>query len=156
MKDEKIRLTDPEITPTPEVIEKAIGASYRAYQEFQKALVEFEIQHEWKYYPSPMCGKCWLARGQYRYTTPRGANKEKVIYWSSAWDGYFNVAIWFKEMNRAEILRADISDETRQLIRNAKVFGPKMQTFPVEFEVRNTEPLADIYTLIRYKKRLEA
>jgi hypothetical protein len=156
MKDEKLRLRDPDIFPSTEVLAEVFGDSYGAYEVFRDALAGLDIELEWKYYPSPMCGKCWLAQGKYRYITPRGANKDKTIFWFSAWDGYFNVAIWFKEINRDEILRADVSDETKKLIRNAKLFSQKMRTFPLEFEVRTAEQLADIYTLIRYKKRLEA
>ena len=103
-----------------------------------------------------MCGKCWLAQGKYKWCTPRGAKKEKTIYWSAAWDKYFVVAIWFKEDNRPEILRADVSEKTKQLIRNGKMFGPKMRTFPVEFEVTDTGQIADICTLIKFKQKLEA
>ena len=66
------------------------------------------------------------------------------------------VAIWFKEDNRAEILRADVSEETKELIRKGKMFGPKMRTFPVEFEIRDTKQIADVCTLLKYKIRLEA
>jgi len=157
MKDENLRLRDPGIHPSQEVIAAAIGAeSYRAYEEFQHKLTEMEIEHEWKYYPSPMCGKCWLAQGKYRWTTPRGTNKEKNLYWFSAWDKYFVVAIWFKEDDRAEILKANVSEETKELIRNGKMFGPKMRTFPVEFEIRDTKQIADVCTLLKYKIRLEA
>ena len=156
MNDEKLRLRDPGITPTNQVLEEVLGKSYRAYEKFQSALPDLDIEHEWKYYPSPMCGKAWLAQGKFRWTTLRGTKKEKTIYWSSAWDGYFVVAIWFKEDNRAEILKADVSEETKQLIRKGKMFGPKMRTFPVEFEIIDAKQIADICTLIQYKKRLEA
>ena len=155
-KEHLLRLREPDITPTNEVLGKVLGNSYKAYIKLQEALPGLDIEHEWKYYPSPMCGKCWLAQGKFRHVTPRGAKKEKTIYWSSAWDKYFVVAIWFKEDNRAEILKADVSDETKQLIRNGKMFGPKMRTFPVEFEVTSGEQIADVCTLIQCKKRLEA
>ena len=156
MKDENLRLREPDIFPTEEVLGKVLGESYSAYEVFQDELPKLDIEHEWKYYPSPMCGKCWLARGMYRYTTPRGANKEKNLYWSSAWDKYFVVAIWFKEDNRDEILKSNVSEETKQLIRKGKMFGPKMRTFPVEFEITSSAQIADVCTLLRYKKRLEA
>ena len=151
-----MRLREADITPTPALLKEIIlGTSYDAYTKFQEGLEQVEIDQVWQYYPC-MGTKAWLARGVFKWITPRCANKEKNIYWLSAWDGYFRVAIWFKEKNRAEILNAYVSDETKKLIRSAKMLGPKMQTFPVEFEVRTTEPLADIFTLIKYKKRLEA
>jgi len=157
MDKEKIRLTDPAVTPTTDVIKAALGNnSYSTYQKFLSGLADLEIENEWKYYPQPMCGKCWLAQGKYRWTTPRGAKKEKTIYWLSVWDGYFCIAVWFKEDNRAEALRSDVSEDTKKLIRAGKMFGPKMRTFPVEFEVRDTKQVADIFTMLRLKQKLEA
>jgi len=155
MDKEKIRLTDPNVSPTEEVLKDAPGESYNAYTTFVDGLSNIDLEQIWQYYPC-FCGKAWMARGSYKWTTPRGANKEKNIYWLSAWDGYFSIAVWFKEMNRMEILKANVSEETKQIIRTAKIFGPKMQTFPVEFNVRTTEQLADVYELIRWKKKLEA
>jgi len=154
-KYEELRLREEGIFPTDEVLKKALGDSYPAYQTFQKGLAELDLSNEWKFYPC-VGTKAWMARGEYKWTTVRGANKTKNIYWLSVWDGYFHVAVWFKEMNRAEILKADISEETKQLIRGAKIFGPKMKTFPIEFQVKTTNQIQDIYTLIRYKKKLEA
>jgi len=154
MDAEKLRLRDPEIEPTGGIIKQALGDdSYVAFEEFQNALGRFDIELEWTYYKH--CSGSWLARGWYRWATPRGTNKEKVIFWLSAWDGFFNIAIWFLEKNRSEILGAEISEKTRQKIRDAKTLG-KMKTFPVEFEIKNTEDFEDIYTLINYKKSLEA
>ena len=64
------------------------------------------------------------------------------------------MAVWFKEKNRAEVLMADVSEKTKRLIRDAETMG-KMPTFPVMFDITTVEPLADIYTLLDCKKRLE-
>jgi len=152
-KHENLRLREPEINPTYEVLEKTIGGSFSAYETLQDELPRFDIEQEWTYYAG--CTKSWLAKGQYRWTTPRGTSKEKTIYWLSAWDGYFKVAVWFLEKNRREILSSSVSEKTKQLIREAKTLG-KMMTFPVEFNITTSEPLADIYTLINCKKNLEA
>ena len=150
---ENLRLRDPEAAPTNELLEKTFGTSYRTYQTFLDSLSGLELEQKWQFY-NCSC-KSWMARGIYRWTTPRGTNKEKNIYWLSAWDGFFKVAIWFLEKNRYEILKANLGDQTKQKIRTAKTLG-KMATFPLEFEITSPEPLADIYTLIKYKKQLEA
>jgi len=155
MNKEELRLKDPNIFPTEEVLKDALGQSYGAYTTFLDGLGKLDLEQIWQFYPC-VCGKAWMARGCYKWTTLRGANKEKNIYWLSAWDGYFNVAIWFKEINRVEILKANISEETKEFIRSAKMLGQKMKTFPVEFAIDATESLADIYELIKLKKRLEA
>ena len=155
MKYEALRLREQEISPTPEVLKTALGKSFSAYETFLKGLPKLDISNQWQYYPC-VGTKAWMARGEYKWTTPRGANKTKNIYWLSAWDKHFKMSIWFKEDNRTEILKSDVSEQTKQLIRKGKMFGPKMRTFPVEFEITTTEPIADIYTLIKLKKQLEA
>ena len=78
-----------------------------------------------------------------------------MLYWLHVYEEHFCVAIWFKEKNRTEILNADVSEETRQLIREAKEWSCKMPTFPVIFDITMSVPIDDIRVLIDYKKRLE-
>jgi len=148
---EKLRLRDPEAAPTSEVLEQTLGGSYAAYETFQDALPGLEIEQEWQWYTPH---KAWFAKGQHFWTTPRGTAKEKNLYWLHVFEGTFSVAVWFKEKNRMEILSADVSEKTIQLILDAKTMG-KVPTFPVVFDITTAEPLADIYTLLDYKKRLE-
>ena len=148
---EKLRLREPEVTPTSEVLEQALGDSYAAYETFQEALPSLEMEQEWQWYTPH---KAWFAKGQHWWTTPRGTRKEKNLYWLYVYEGYFSVAVWFKEKNRAEVLRTDVTEKTKQLISDAKTMG-KMPTFPVVFDITTVEPLADIYTLLDCKKRIE-
>jgi len=148
---EKLQLRDQIIIPTNAQLNQILGESYRAYEAFQNALPSLEIEQEWQWYtPS----KVWAGRGQHRWTTPRGTNKEKTLYWLYVFEGWFSVAVWFKEKNRGEILQADVSGGTKQLISDSETYG-KLPTFPVEFKVTSTEMLTDICTLIECKKRLE-
>ena len=151
-KYEKLRLREPEPAPTYEVLEKTLRGSFIAYETFQDELPRFDLEQNWQYYTGSC--KSWLGRGQYRWVTPRGTEKEKTIYWLSAWEGYFKVVIWFLEKNRREILNANLSEETKRKINDAKTFG-KMQTFPLEFEITVGKSLADVYTLINCKKQLD-
>ncbi|MCL2540628.1 MAG: DUF3788 domain-containing protein [Firmicutes bacterium] len=151
-KNNELRLRNHDEYPTPEVLEKVLGKSFDAYVAFQEALPELEIEQEWQWYTPH---KAWFARGQYRWTGPRGVDKEKTIYWAHFFDGYFNVAVWFKEKNRQELFSAKVSEGTKQLICNTATFG-KVPTFPVEIAVHTKEQLADIYELIKLKKKLEA
>lgn len=151
-KCEKLRLRDPETIPTSQTLEQVLGDSYAAYEAFQDGLPGLEIEQEWQWYTPH---KAWFGRGQYYYTTQRGARKEKTLYWLHVYEGFFGVAVWFKEKNRAEALKTDVSEKTKQLICGAKTFG-KMPTFPVEFDVTDDELITDIYTLIECKKRIES
>ena len=149
--NEKLRLRDPELMPTSELLEQTLGDSFSVYEAFQEALPGLEIEQEWQWYTPH---KAWFAKGQHFWTTPRGTKKEKTLYWLHVFEGCFNVAVWFLEKNRAEILHADVNESTKQLIRDAETMG-KMATFPVVFEITRAQQLADVCTLIECKKRLE-
>jgi len=137
--------------PSISDVEHALGDSYHAYETFQNSLPQFDIQQEWQWY-TPY--KAWFAKGQHKWTTPRGTKKEKTLYWLYIFNGHFSVAVWFKEKNRHEVLNANVSERAQQLILNAETMG-KLPTFPVLFDITSTELLADIYVLIECKKRLE-
>jgi len=149
--NEKLRLRDPEVQPTSELLEQTLGDSYAAYEAFQEALPGLEIEQEWQWYTPH---KAWFAKGKHSWTTTRRTKKEKNLYWLHVFEGSFNVAVWFLEKNRAEILNADVSESTKQLIRDAETMG-KMATLPVVFDIAKAQPLADVYTMIECKKRLE-
>ena len=148
---EKLQLRDCGITPTDEVLAQILGGSYAAYETFQDAMPDLEIEQEWQWYTPH---KAWFAKGQHFWITPRGTKKEKNLYWLHVYDGFFSVAVWFKEKNRAEILNADVSEKTKRIIRDAETMG-KMPTFPVVFNITSDEQFPDIYTLLNCKKGLE-
>ncbi|MDR2712004.1 MAG: DUF3788 domain-containing protein [Clostridiales bacterium] len=149
--NENLRLRDFSVTPTSYLLEQILGGSYAAYEAFFDALPGLDIEQEWQWYTPH---KAWFGRGQHFWTTARGAQKEKTLYWLHVFEGYFNVVVWFKEKNRAELLYANVSEKTKELIRDAKTMG-KVPTFPVTFNVTTPEPLTDIYSLLGCKKKME-
>jgi len=150
-KSENLQLRNREAMPTSEILEQTLGESYAAYEAFQEGLPNLDIEQEWQWYTPH---KAWFARGQHWWTTPRGTNKEKTLYWLYVYDGFFSVAVWFKEKNRSEAMKANVSEKTQQLILDAKTHG-KMPTFPVILDITTVELLSDIYALINCKKELE-
>jgi hypothetical protein len=150
-KHDKLQLRDREVIPTNEILKETLGSSYIAYEVFQEALPNFDIEQDWQWYTPH---KAWFAKGQYFWTTPRGAKKEKNLYWLHVYEGFFCVAVWFKEKNRNELLSADVNEQTKQIIRDAKLMG-KLPTFPVVFDITTVELFSDIYTLLDCKKKLE-
>jgi len=150
-KHDNLQLRDQRVAPTSDVLELTLGKSYDAYTAFLEGLPGLEIEQQWQWYTPH---KAWFARGQHRWTSPRGTQKEKTLYWLHVFDGSFDVAVWFKEKNRMEALEANVEKKTQQLILDADTMG-KMPTFPVVFEITTTEQLTDLYTLIECKKRLE-
>jgi len=147
----ELRLRDPEAAPTEETLIQTLGGSYAAYEAFQDALPGLDIEQEWQWYTPH---KAWFARGRHWWTSSRGAGKEKTLYWLHVFEGSFNVAVWFKEKNRAEAMKENVSEKTKRLIAESETFG-KVPTFPVVFEITGSEPLTDIYTMINCKKRID-
>jgi len=150
-KSEMLRLRDPEVAPTGVVLGQVLGDSYAAYEILQDELPRLEIEQEWQWYTPH---KAWFGRGQHFWTTTRGTHKEKTLYWLHVFEGYFDVAVWFKEKHRMEATNANVSEKTRQMILDAKTMG-KVPTFPVIFNITTPEPLADLFTLIECKKLIE-
>ena len=147
----KLQLRERKVMPTSEALKQVLGDSYAAYETFQKALSDIDIEQEWQWY---IPHKAWFARGQYRWTTTRGAMKEKTLYWLHVFEGYFSVAVWFKEKKRMEVLNADVSEKVKHMVLDAKTMG-NVPTFPVIFDITTTELFADIYGLINHKKKIE-
>ena len=150
-KHDKLQLKDREAIPTNKILKETLGSSYIAYEVFQEALPNFDIEQDWQWYTPH---KAWFAKGQYFWTTPRGTRKEKNLYWLHVYEGFFCVAVWFKEKNRNELLSTDVSEQTKQIIRDAKTMG-KLPTFPVVFNITTAKSFSDIYTLLDYKKKME-
>lgn len=146
-----MQLRDSSAVPDSELLKQVLGNSYAAYEAFQAALPGIGVQPQWQWY-TPY--KAWLAKGQYHWTSKRGTKKEKTLYWLHVFDGYFSIAVWFKEKNHAALLSADLSEGTRQRIFDAQTMG-KLATFPVVFDIRTAELPADVFSLIDCKKSLE-
>ena len=147
----ELQLRDPGVTPTRDVLEQILGDSYAAYEALQDALGRLDMEQEWQWYTPH---KAWFAKGQHFRTTSRGTRKEKNLYWLHVFNGSFDVAVWFKEKDRAKVLRANVSEKTKRLIRDAETMG-KMPTFPVVLDITTAEPLADVFALLDCKKALE-
>jgi len=150
-KHDSLQLRELAIEPTNHILEQVLGNSYAAYEAFQDALAGLEIKQEWQWYTPH---KAWFARGQHHWTTPRGTNKVKTLYWLHVFEGHFSIVVWFKEKNRVEVLKADVSEKTLQRISNANTMG-KLPTFPVEFDITTAGQLPDVHVLLECKKILE-
>jgi len=91
-KTEQQLLRDPNIQPTNEVIAEGLGKSNDIFLLFVDGLKKYDISlMEWRYYND---GKAWLSKGEYKWTTPRGTNKVKPIFWLSIWAGFFRVSFF--------------------------------------------------------------
>ena len=143
-------LRDPDVEPTDDVIAKGLGASSSVYAEFIEGLKDYGVSlMDWRFYND---GKAWLSKGEYKWTTPRGANKVKPIFWLSIWEGFFKVSFFFSADVQDELQNLPISRETKEIIKTAKPMGKTMRFMPVVIDVETEQQLADVYHLAQFRK----
>jgi hypothetical protein len=132
-----LELRDESVYPNEEVLKAILGKSYNAYCELLKLYYDNEMNYEWRYYKD---GKAWLCKVQ---------RKKKTIVWMSAWKGYMQATIYIPERHINGVYALDISEETKNKIRNTKNVG---KSKPCIFEIRNIEILKDLKNVIQFKK----
>jgi len=150
MIEEKKLLTDADIVPTDEIIAEGLGKASDSYTKFVKGLKDYDISlMEWRYYND---GKAWLSKGEYKWTTARGANKVKPLFWLSIWEGFFRVAFFFSTEIKEELLALPISKKGKEIVTEAKPMGKTGSYLPVVFDVSEEKQLNDIYQLAKFRK----
>ena len=143
-------LRNADIEPTAEIIAAGLGAAYNVYTAFIKRLKEYDVSlMDWRYYND---GKAWLSKGEYKWTTARGTNKVKPLFWLSVWEGFFRVSFFFSEKAQSELLELPISKNTQNLITNAEIGGKTMKHFSAIFDVSDEKQLDDIFVIMNFRK----
>ena len=80
-------LRNPDIKPTKQIIADGLGEVNNIYESFVNRLKEFDISlMDWRYYND---GKAWLSKSEYKWTTSRGTERAKPIFWLSIWKDFF-------------------------------------------------------------------
>lgn len=141
-------LRDPDTFPTNAVLASALAASYPAYEKLVGSLPQLGIEPQWRFYPD---GKAWLCKCLHKWQTTRGTDKEKTIFWLSAWEGFFKISFFVSEKHRLELLALPLSADTIALINAAKTIG-KLKFFPLIFDVGTGDLPADLAALIDFQK----
>ena len=148
--NEQQLLCNPDIPPTSEIIAEGLGAASSVYVKFIEGLKDYGITlMDWRFYND---GKAWLSKGEYKWTTPRGANKVKPIFWLSIWEGFFKVSFFFSTSVLIELQNLLISQETKEIITNAKPMGKSMRFIPVVIDIKTDQQLSDVYTIAQFRK----
>jgi hypothetical protein len=143
-------LRDPEISPTAEIIADGLGKANKAFVTFSGGLSEYGISlMDWRFYND---GKAWLSKGEYKWTTSRGTNKAKPIFWLSIWEGFFKVSFFFGSDVKDELLSLPLSAETKTIIQNANAMGKTARFMPVILDITNEMQLNDIFILVEFRK----
>jgi hypothetical protein len=144
-------LRDPGIEPTNEIIAAGLGAAYETYAKFVQELADrYSITlMDWRFYND---GKAWLSKGEYKWTTARGANKVKPIFWLSIWEGFFKVSFFFSVSVQDELQGLPISEETKEIIKNAQPMGKTARFIPLVMDIDNDRQLSDVYAIAEFRK----
>lgn len=150
LKDKQL-LRDENQEPTSQIIAEGLGEANSAYLTFIGELEDHSIEVEWRYYND---GKAWLGKALHKWTTKRGTPKEKTAFWLSIWEGHFRVSIFIPEKARIEALNLPLSDDIKEMIESAKQVG-KLKFFPLVFDIRSSEKIKEIYTLIDFRKAIK-
>jgi hypothetical protein len=148
--NEKQLLRDQIIEPTDEIIADGLGAANDVYVKFIEELKEYDITlMDWRFYND---GKAWLSKGEHKWTTLRGANKVKPIFWLSIWEGFFRISFFFSTSVKDELQSLPISQETKEIIENAKPMGKTMRFIPVVIDITADGQLSDVYIIAQFRK----
>lgn len=143
-------LRNPDIEPTSEIIAEGLSSASSVYIFFLKGLKEYDVSlMDWRFYND---GKAWLSKGEYKWTTARGTNKVKPLFWLSIWEGFFKVSFFFSTKVQEELLTLPISQDAKSIIKNAKPMGKTMKYIPVIVDVEDEKQLNDIYVLMQFRK----
>ena len=143
-------LRDSNIVPNKDVIKQCLNASNDTYIKFIEELKNIDISlMEWRYYND---GKSWLSKGEYKWTTSRGTNKVKPIFWLSIWNGFFKLSFYFSNGMQEELLKIPLSKETKYLINDSNPMGKTMRFIPIVLEINDDRQLKDVVLLANYKK----
>ncbi len=139
---DKPLLNDPDVHPSPEVLQNALGASFQVYEKTMTAITgdPYGLIPEWRYYND---GKAWLCKVVF---------KKKTIFWLSVWNGYFKAGFYFVERHCQGIHELDIDESIKEELKKAKPFGT---LYPVGLSISKSEQIKDLLALILYKKGLK-
>lgn len=135
-----LELKDESVFPDEHVLKAVLGKSYDAYCELLTIYDENAMNYEWRYYRD---GKAWLCKVQF---------KKRTIVWMSAWKGFMKAAIYIPEKHSDEIYTLEISEGTKERIRETKNVG---KSKPCIFEIRNKKVPKDFKKVMQFKLALK-
>lgn len=135
-------LREKEVYPTKEVLEKALGGSYLAFNEFIETISneKFALVPDWRYYKD---GKSWLCKVSI---------KKKTVCWISVWNSFFKAGFYFTEKTRLGINELNIDNNIKEEFSQSKNIG---KLIPLVINVSRKEQIDDVLAIIEYKKKLK-
>ena len=135
-------LREKEVYPNKEVLEKALGESYLAFNELMETISneKYALVPDWRYYKD---GKSWLCKV---------SNKKKTVCWISVWNKFFKAGFYFTEKTRLGINELNIENKIKEEFSQSKNIG---KLIPLVINVFRKEQIDDVLKIIEYKKKLK-
>lgn len=139
---ETLLLREKEVYPNKEVLEKALGESYLAFNELLGTISneKYALVPDWRYYKD---GKSWLCKVSY---------KKKTVCWISVWNEFFKVGFYFTEKTRLGINELNIDNKIKEDFSQSKNIG---KLIPLVINVLRKEQIDDVLRIMEYKKKLK-
>jgi hypothetical protein len=129
-------LTDPAVTPTPELVAAALGTATPAWTDLTEALTGLGLAIHWHMYADH---PAWLAKVQ------RGA---KTVAWLSAWVGHGRATVYLAARHREQLLVLDVRPALRRQVEIQPMIG---RTLPVVIDLRTRPDAAEALEVVRFK-----
>ena len=131
-------LTDPEISPTPEVLRSNFGRLYVIYEELITTMgsERFVATPAWRFYKD---GGAWLCKIE---------RNQKTVFWLSAWKSHLKAAFYFTEKTGEGISDLRINKAHKLAYTEAPPIG-KLK--PLIMKIRTETQLKDLFTVADYK-----
>lgn len=134
-------LQDPNVSPTPQVLQGVLGSTYSIYEELTKyATSTLGLTIEWNYYKD---GKSWLGKV---------VNKKKTVFWLSAWDGFFKTTFYFTEKHLEGFAQLAVAESIKQDLCTTKPVG---KLLPLLIDIKQQAQLPDVFAIMEFKKSLK-
>jgi hypothetical protein len=135
-------LREKEVYPNNEVLEKALGESFLAFNELMETISneKYALVPDWRYYKD---GKSWLCKV---------SNKKKTVCWISVWNKFFKAGFYFTEKTRLGINELNIENKIKEEFSQSKNIG---KLIPLVINVFRKEQIDDVLKIIEYKKKLK-
>ncbi len=139
---DKPLLNDPDVTPSSEVLQDALGASYPTYEKTIAAITgdPYGLVPEWRYYND---GKAWLCKVVF---------KKKTIFWLSIWDGFFKAGFYFVERHFPGLFDLEIDENIKKELKKTRPVGT---LYPAVLVLSTVEHIPDLLKIIEFKKKLK-
>ncbi len=137
---EKPILNDPDVFPSEEVLQEALGRDFALYEAFLAGIAALGLSPEWRYYKD---GKAWFCKI---------CDKKKTVCWLSVWQGYFLTGFYFTEKYVETVCALDISEAVKADFLSQKPIG---LLIPCALKITGEVNLRDALTLAACKKSLK-